>query len=296
VLTGGDRIVVVGDVVTDVLVRPRGPVTPDSDTRATIVRRPGGSAANVACWLGFLGTPVSFVGRVGAVDRDFHAGHLTALGVQAHLSVDPERETGTIVVVLDDAGRRTMLTDRAANLALRADDVPPGLLERAAVLHLTGYSFFEPGVRAAALELLARARALDVPVSVDPSSVAFLRDVGPEQFLAWTAGARLCFPNRDEAAVLAGTDDPLRAAERLTASYGTVVVTLDGAGCIVADRGAPAVAVPVDRLVAVDPTGAGDAFCAGFLDAWCRGADPVAAAGAGGRVARQAVGRLGGRP
>jgi sugar/nucleoside kinase (ribokinase family) len=295
-MTGPGRVVVVGDVVTDVLVRPLGPVTPDSDTRATIVRRPGGSAANLASWLGSLGTQVSFVGRVGAVDRDFHAGHLVALGVQPHLAVDPERETGTIVVVLDDAGRRTMLTDRAANLALTAADVPAGLLEQAPLLHLTGYSFFESGVRAAALELLARARALGVPVSVDPSSVAFLRDVGAEQFLAWTAGVRFCFPNRDEAAELAGTGDPRRAAEVLAAHYGTVVVTLDGDGCVVAERGSEPVHVPADRLVPVDPTGAGDSFCAGFLDAWCRGLDPVAAAAAGAAVARRAVARLGGRP
>jgi sugar/nucleoside kinase (ribokinase family) len=290
------RIVVVGDVVNDVLVRPLGPVTPDSDTRAQIVRRPGGSAANLASWLGSLGAPVSFVGRVGANDGAYHADHLGGFGVEPHLTVDPERETGTIVVVLDGAGRRTMLVDRAANLALTAADVPPGLLEQASVLHLTGYSFFESGVRAAALDLLARARALRVPVSVDPSSVAFLRDVGAEQFLSWTSGARFCFPNRDEAAALAGTSDPLRAAERLTDHYGTVVVTLDGDGCVVAGPGSRPVAVPTQRLVAVDPTGAGDAFCAGFLDAWSRGLEPVDAAVAGSLVARRAVGRLGGRP
>jgi sugar/nucleoside kinase (ribokinase family) len=295
-MSGRSRVVVVGDVVNDVLVRPLGPVTPDSDTRAQIVRRPGGSAANLASWLGSLGAAVSFVGRVGENDGAYHADQLRRLGVQPHLTVDPERETGTIVVVLDDDGRRTMLVDRAANLALTAADVPPGLLEQAAVLHLTGYSFFEPGVRSAALDLLARARALGVAVSIDPSSVAFLRDVGAEQFLAWTSGTGFCFPNRDEAAVLAGTADPLRAAERLTEHYGTVVVTLDGEGCLVATAGSPPVSLPAQRLVAVDPTGAGDAFCAGFLHAWCLGADPVDAAVAGSRVARQAVGRLGGRP
>jgi sugar/nucleoside kinase (ribokinase family) len=295
-VTGRRRIVVVGDVINDVLVRPLGPVTPDSDTRAEIVRRPGGSAANLAAWLGSLGAAVSFVGRVGANDRAFHADHLAGFGVEPHLTVDPERETGTIVVVLDDAGRRTMLVDRAANRALTAADLPAGLLAEASLLHLTGYSFFEPGVRAAALDLLARARRLQVPVSVDPSSVAFLRDVGAEQFRSWTSGAEFCFPNRDEAAVLAGTADPRQAAERLTASYGTVVVTLDGEGCVVATRGRRPVTVPAQRCTAVDPTGAGDAFCAGYLDGWRRGLDPVGAAAAGTSVAGRAVRRLGGRP
>jgi sugar/nucleoside kinase (ribokinase family) len=295
-MPGAGRVVVVGDVINDVLVRPLGPVTPDSDTRAEIVRRPGGSAANLAAWLAALGCPVSFVGRVGAADATSHTEHLTSCGVEPHLAVDPERETGTIVVLLDGDGRRTMLVDRAANLALTSADVPPGLLERAAVLHLSGYSFFEPGVRAAARDLLARARALGLPVSVDPSSVAFLHDVGPAEFLSWTSGARFCFPNRDEAAALTGTPDPLEAAERLTEHYRTVVVTLDGDGCVVADRGTPPVPVAAQRLVAVDPTGAGDAFCAGFLAAWCRGRAPVDAAAEGARVAGEAVGRLGGRP
>ena len=294
-MTRPGRVLVVGDVVNDVLVRPLGPVTPDSDTHAQILRRPGGSAANTASWLGSLGCPVDFVGRVGAHDRAYHADHLARLGVTAHLAADPERETGTIVVVLD-GGRRTMLVDRAANLALASADVVPGLLEQACVLHMTGYSFFEAGVRGLALDLLARAGALRVPVSVDPSSVGFLQDVGAAQFLTWTSGARFCFPNRDEAAALAGTADPLEAAERLTASYEIVVVTLDGDGCVVAQRAVRPVLVPTPRLPAVDPTGAGDAFCAGFLDAWSRGEGPVDAAAAGCRVAARAVGRLGGRP
>jgi hypothetical protein len=47
---GPDRaVLVVGDVVNDVLVRPLSGINDDSDTRAQIVRRPGGSAANLAC-------------------------------------------------------------------------------------------------------------------------------------------------------------------------------------------------------------------------------------------------------
>lgn len=290
------RVLVVGDVINDVLVRPLGPITPDSDTRAQIVRRPGGSAANLACWLGACGTDVTFVGRVGGDDHDFHHDFLAGFGVRPRLAVDPVAETGTIVIVVDDAGRRTMLTDRAANLNLVPDDVPTDALEGAALLHVSGYSFFEPGVRDTMLTLVARAREQGVPVSVDPSSVAFLRDVGAEQFLAWTSGADLAFPNRDEARELAGTADPVAAASALTAHYGVVVVTLDGDGAVVAEAGQAPVEVPAERVAVVDPTGAGDSFCAGFLDAWVRGLDLVTAAEAGSVLARRAVARLGARP
>lgn len=294
--TPAGRVVVVGDVINDVLVRPLGPVTPDSDTRAEIVRRPGGSAANLACWLGGTGTPVTFVGRVGAADHAQHTAHLAAFGVAAALAVDDEAETGTIVIVVGADGSRTMLVDRGANLRLTERDVPPGLLACASVLHLSGYSFFHPGVREAVVALMARAAHDGVPVSVDPSSVAFLDEVGPAAFLGWTAGATWCFPNRDEAALLSGTADPVEGARRLTDHYGTVVVTVAGEGSVVARRGAEPVRVPGERLVPVDTTGAGDAFCAGFLDHWLRDPDTVRAAEAGCRLARRAVVSMGARP
>lgn len=289
-------VLVVGDVINDVLVRPLTRITPDSDTRSQIVRRPGGSAANLACWLGSLGADVTFVGRVGRDDHALHTGHLTASGVKPRLAIDPEAETGTIVIIVDPDGRRTMLTDRAANLNLTADDIPDELLDAAGLLHIGGYSLFEPGVRASFLHLLDRARAQELPISIDPSSVAWLREIGAERFLEWTQGAALAFPNRDEALFLAGTDDPNAAAARLAEHYGMAVVTLDGDGAVLGRAGSAPLRIATDRIPAVDSTGAGDSFCAGFLDAWLRGADEVTAVGAGAALARTAVSRMGARP
>ena len=289
-------VLVVGDVINDVLVRPLAAVTIDSDTRSQIVRRPGGSAANLACWLGRQGNDVVFVGRVGSSDHAFHTEFLARFGVDARLAIDTEAETGTIVIIVDELGRRTMLTDRAANLNLVPADVPSSLLEGASLLHITGYSLFEPAVRETMLEILACARLSDTPISVDPSSVSLLHDVGVENFLAWTAGAELAFPNRDESAALTGTSDPMLAAVRLTEHYRIAVVTLDGDGAVVACRGSEPVLVPAERVNALDSTGAGDSFCAGFLDHWTRTGDHVGAARAGGTLARVAISRMGARP
>lgn len=286
----------VGDVINDVLVRPLTAVTVDSDTRSQVVRRPGGSAANLACWLGGQGNKVVFVGRVGSSDHAFHAEFLSRFGVDARLAIDPEAETGTIVIIVDELGRRTMFTDRAANLNLVPENVPSELLDDASLLHVTGYSLFEPAVRETMLELLARARARGTPVSVDPSSVSLLHDVGVENFLSWTTGAELAFPNRDESAALTGTSDPMLAAIRLTEHYRIAVVTLDGDGAVVAVRGAEPILVPADRIAALDSTGAGDSFCAGFLDHWTRTGDPIGAARAGGLLARVAISQMGARP
>ena len=213
-------------------------VTPDSDTRAAILARPGGSAANQAAWMAHLGADVVFAGRVGARDAAYHRRELARAGVRARLAADREAETGSIVIMVAPDGGRTMFTDRGANLRLRRSDVPARLLDGAAALHLTGYTFCEPPLLEVALWLLGQARARGLAVTIDPGSAAFLARMGPAAFLRWTEGAAVCFPNRDEAAVLTGESDPLVMAARLTRHYGAVVVKLGGAGCVLATPGA----------------------------------------------------------
>jgi sugar/nucleoside kinase (ribokinase family) len=168
-------------------------------------------------------------------------------------------------------GERTMFTDRGANLRLRRRDLPDGLLDGAAVLHLTGYTFCEPPLLELALGLLAEARSRGLAVTIDPGSAAFLARMSAGEFLRWTEGAAVCFPNRDEAAVLTGERDPITMATRLTRHYGTVVLKLGGEGCVLAVPGQSPVRVPAHPARATDTTGAGDAFCGAFLSRWLSG-------------------------
>jgi len=199
-------------------------------------------------------------------------------------------------VLTGSEGERTMVTDRGANLRLRPADVPAVLLDDAALLHLTGYSFFAPATREVALGLLAEAARRGVPFTVDPGSAAFLRELAPGTFLAWTRGAAVCFPNRDEAAILADGAGPAAMASALARHYGVVALKLGPDGALVAVADAPPAKVPAQAATVRDTTGAGDAFCAGFLAAWLTGSDPVAAAHSAARVAAMAVCVLGGRP
>jgi len=295
------RVLVIGDVINDIVAKTAAPLVAGADNPAVIRATPGGSAANQAAWMARLGLSVVFAGRVGAEDAAFHRRELARLGVEPRLAADESAATGAIVVLVGPDGERTMITDRGANLRLRPDDVPAALLDGVALLHLTGYSFFAPGPRAVALGLIAAASRRGVPVTVDPGSAAFLRQLAPGAFLAWTKGAVVCFPNRDEAAVLAeragaGGDDPSRTAATLARNYDTVVVKLGAAGAMLATGGAPPVPIPACPATVRDTTGAGDAFCAGFLTAWLAGAQPTEAATAAARVAAIAVSALGGRP
>jgi sugar/nucleoside kinase (ribokinase family) len=304
------RVLVIGDVINDILAETRGPLVEGADNPVRIRSRPGGSAANQAAWMGHLGLDVVFAGRVGEADAELHKAELSRFGVAPHLAADESVGTGSVVVLVGADGERTMITDRGANLRLVGTDVPFGLLDGAALLHLTGYTLVDPGPRPVALSLIARARRLGVPVSVDPGSSAFLARLEPGEFVRWTEGAAICFPNRDEAAVLTGETDPARMAISLSAHYGAVAVKLAGDGAVLAAREPgradgvgragrhchPPKRFPALPAVVRDTTGAGDAFCAGFLAAWLAGAGLEGAMTGAAQAAAVAVAALGGRP
>jgi sugar/nucleoside kinase (ribokinase family) len=249
-----------------------------------------------------LGAEVTFAGRAGARDADYHRAELARVGVRAYLAADPQADTGSIVIMVAPDGERSMFTDRAANLRLRRSDLPVGLLDNAAALHLTGYTFCEPLLLEVALWLLDEARSRGLAISIDPASAAFLARMRPAAFLRWTEGAAVCFPNRDEAAVLVGEADPDTMAARLTRYYGIVAVKLGGAGCVLAVPGESPVRIPAQPAHVRDTTGAGDAFCGAFMSRWlARGADlqtadlPAVTRFAS-QVAASVVTRFGARP
>lgn len=288
-------ILLVGDVIDDVVVRPLREPAPDTDTPAEITACPGGSAANQAAWLAALGANVRFAARVGAADVHRHTAALRTAGVDAHLAADPDAPTGRIVIISAE-GRRDMYTDRAADLNLGPADLPDALLDRVAMLHLSGYSFFTDRPRAAVTDLMSRARRRDIPLSVDPASAAFLAEVGPDRFRTWTVHARLIFPNLAEARALTGADTPYEAAGALTATYETVAMTLGPDGALVASADGSRIHLPAAPAHVVDPTGAGDAFTAGFLTAWLADRPLAACTHSALAAASRAITTIGARP
>jgi sugar/nucleoside kinase (ribokinase family) len=291
-------VVVVGDLLYDLISKVQNPLVPGTDNFAEILGRPGGSSANVAAWLAFLGVETHFVGRTGTDPiSDVLAEGLKADGVAAHLAQDETRQTGKVVVLVDGAGKRTMITDRGASAHLRPNDLPEDLFRPNAHLHLSGYVFSgNHDRREAALKALRLAREARMTVSVDPASTAVLRDLGPGSFLDRTEGTDLVFPNRDEGALLAGSRDEDRILDALSARYRSVVLKLGAGGARYAGEVGEKEAAAAAEVRAVDTTGAGDALCAAFLASWLSGAPPAAALRRGVELAGVVVGRAGGRP
>jgi sugar/nucleoside kinase (ribokinase family) len=299
VVTTLTRVVVVGDLMTDTVAHATAPLARGSDTPATVTILGGGSGANVAAWLAVDGAEVAFVGRRGADiagrNRDME---LMGYGVDARLVMDPDRPTGTCVVMITHKGDHTMLSDPGANAALSPDDLPEDLFTPASHLHVSGYTLLNIGSRSAVLAALGRAQQAGMTISVDGASSAPLGRVGAEPFLQLSNGATLLFVEPEQGKVLTGRDDPSQAARVLNAWYPQVVMRLGAEGAMMYAGGRPdpirVSAPPVERVI--DSTGATDAFIAGFLPAWLDKKPPGEALASGCRLAAQSLSLVGARP
>jgi sugar/nucleoside kinase (ribokinase family) len=161
-----------------------------------------------------------------------------------------ETGTGTVVSIATADGKRTMLSDRGVAPELRPEELDGRWFESCERLHLPAYSLLLSPIREAAL-----AAAKLVPtVSVDLSSTAAIRTASVEQLRGVLAelGPDIVFANEEEAALVGRLD------------VETLVVKRGARGCSVY-AGSGERAYPAEPVEAVDSTGAGDAFAAGFL-------------------------------
>jgi sugar/nucleoside kinase (ribokinase family) len=303
------RLVALGDVLLDIVVTPERPIQSGTDVAGTIAFRRGGSAANTAAAFVRAGGRASLLTSLGS---DYWAARLSAslrehgIGLHAVRHVGP---SGRVVALVDERGERSFVTERGAADDLRPEDIEPGWLRGADVLHVPAYSLFNDPIADASIRAAELARATKALVSSDLSSAGPLVAFGVDRTRARLAelAPDVLFANRSEAAAML-RQRGRRAWAGLLAQAPLVVVK-DGAwGCRVLwqephDGPARQLDVAARRVRLVDSTGAGDAFAAGFLFSLSRSGgrdamwrDPVLrrAAMAGHRAAGDALRR--GRP
>jgi sugar/nucleoside kinase (ribokinase family) len=290
-------VLVIGDVVTDILAVHTGAIAVGTDTAAAISVRGGGSAANTASWLAWLGDAVDLVAVVGRDPTgDQRVNELEAAGVGTRFIARTDAAPTGSVIVLTHSHERSFLCDRGANLHLGQSHVDKAITTGGARhLHLSGYALLDEQSRPAGLYALRAARAYGMTTSVDAASAGPLTRAA--DFTEWIRGVDLLFANLDEARVMAGAGEPGELATRLRTLAQNAVIKLGDQGAIWA--------CPIPRLqqipahptpAVIDPTGAGDAFAAGFLHAWLLRADPDVVLRRAAELGAAAVGSVGGRP
>jgi len=285
------RIVVVGSTMFDqITYASRLP-----DDGETLVGRSyqtgfGGKGANQAVAAARFGAQVAMVNAVGDDDTGTATiENFVAEGISVAHVIRRPGPSGVAPIWVDDRGTNRIICVPGAN-----DLVPPELAE-AAVLAVRptvvlGQFEIPQAVTAAAF---AAARAIGATTILNPAPAAPL-DASLLAVTDWLV------PNETEFAVIGGsalaadTDEEDRQIAAFAARVGvSVVVTLGERGAAVAPVGGPVVRVAAPVVHAVDTTGAGDAFVAGFGVGLAMGYAPVAAARLGCAAASDSVTRPG---
>jgi len=256
----------------------------------------GGSGAIVATGASRLGLRVGFCGVVGDDPFGrFLRDELERVDVDVGgLVVDPDRPTG-VSVVLARPNDRAILTHAGTIADLRTDLIDPARLELARHVHVSSF-FLQKSLAPELPALFGRVRAGGATTSVDPNWDPSERwDGGLRDLLGHTD---VFLPNATEASRIAGIDE-LDDAVLALAERAGVVVTKDGADGALAAHGERLVRAAAPTIDALDTTGAGDAFDAGYLASMLAG-DPLerslAIANACGALSTRAVGGVDAQP
>ncbi|MFB6083076.1 MAG: carbohydrate kinase family protein [Halorientalis sp.] len=254
------RVICAGHVNWDVTLSvDRLPVADGEATITDQSRSCGGSACNVATGLTALGDDATVLGSVGDDENGRRATRaLESAGVDCGPLVVADTETALKYLVVDPDGEVAVLGTRGGNEAFDADDLDDATLAAADHLHLTSQA---PDTAA---ELADRAHDHGLRVSFDPG-----RRIDTRDFAAPLSRADLVFVNEREAAT--AIEDHLGPADGLEK---TVVLKHGAAGAEVLTPCGHYASHDGYSVEAVDTTGAGDAFAAGFLTVWLAGDDP----------------------
>jgi nucleoside kinase len=250
-------ISVVGHTAIDHISRV--PELPKKNGSTSITERKiyfGGGAANIAAGIATLGSACTLVSAVGG---DFAGGEydqaMQNLGIQQQFFVVPEAHTPTAFMFTDKAGDQVTYFEWGASSAFTTSEAP--------ALDFVHMATADPHFNRQVAEKSRFA-------SFDPGQDLHLYP--PEDLAAIIGHIDILFANQHEVAMMAEMLGTTR--EEIAARVPLAVFTCGGEGSSLFVRGVetPIPAVPVTL---VDPTGAGDAYRAGFLSAYDRGYDPL---------------------
>ncbi len=279
------EVVTLGECLVSFVAAKQGPLA----EVGAFHRYVAGAEANVAVGLARLGHRPAFIGRVG--DDSFGTTIVRRLrgdGVDVRwLRMEADGWTGLMIRERRGAGPSEVVYHRAGSAGSRLgpEDVyaaeTDGLFADARLLHLTGITpALSPTCREAVLQAIDRAKAHDLAIALDINLRRRLwSDAGAADALRpLLASVDVVFGSLEEGIVIGGTSEDagprIVAAALIGSGAGQAVLKLgaDGAASLSSD-GTWTVVPAVAGVAVVDPVGAGDAFCAGYLAGQLEGLD-----------------------
>ena len=227
---------------------------------ATIVA--GGSACNTIVGVGKLGGTARFVGKCGndKWGRQYEE-DLVKQNVEPAL-LRSDSPTGRVLSIITPDAQRTMFTYLGASAETHPEDIAADSFADAAVVHIEGYLLFNPDLIRASLEAAKTAGAL---VSLDLASFTVVEqslDLLEELVADYVD---ILIANEDEARAFTGQADEDLALKALAEKAKIAVLKIGPRGSYVTCAGETIRIQPLGDSAALDTTGAGDLWAAGFL-------------------------------
>lgn len=239
-----------------------------------------GAESNVAVGMARLGCRTRWVSRLGddPLGR-FVEESIASSGVGVAVVRDPDRPTGVMTIHLEGAERQaTYYRRESAASRLSVDDLDR--IGRSRWTHVTGITAALSSSAAELVEAIVGRRIdPDHRVSFDVNYRPVLwpdTETASRVLLGLARQADVVFVGDDEAKTLLGTADGAKLAELILRRPDQELVLKRGAGRASVITGQSEASEPALSAAVVDPTGAGDAFAAGYLAAAVRGWPAVA--------------------
>lgn len=227
----------------------------------------GGSAGNTMYGLGIMGVHSSFIGKVGRDELgNFYEKDMVEAGVTPVLMRAPESPTGTAVALVTPDSERTFATHLGAATELAAGELQNTYFKGYHILYLEGYLIFSLPLLEKACSLAKENRMC---VALDLASYNVINAMLPEFQRIVSDYVDIVFANEEEARAFTGLG-PVEALTVLSEKCDIAVVKTGSDGSWI-KRGDEVIKVDALKVNAVDTTGAGDLYSAGFLYGFSNG-------------------------
>ncbi len=223
---------------------------------------PGGSACNTVIGVGNLGGSARFIGKCGngdmgkLIEDDLRKQNVEPVLLRSDLP------TGRVLSIITPDAQRTMFTYLGASAETRPEEIAVNFFKDAAIVHVEGYLLFKPDLIKASLSAAKKAGA---KVSLDLASFTVVEE--SKELLEYLVETYvdILIANEGEAEAFTGHTDERQALEALAAKTDIAVLKVGPRGSYVTHAGDTIAVKPMGDGNALDTTGAGDLWAAGFL-------------------------------
>lgn len=252
----------------------------------------GGSAANTAVGLARLGLKTGYIGKVARdregrlLLRDFEKENVNTEGI----AIAKNGRSGVAMGFVDEKGERALYIDPGVNSTITLDEINLEYANNTSFMHVTSF------VGEEAFEVqkkLVASLSKNVKLSLDPGEL--YAEKGLTTLKPIIKRCFAFFPNEHELKLLTGKRHEKGAETLLNEGVKVVAVKLGPRGCYVTD-GEEKHLIPRYPAKVVDTTGAGDAFCAGFLYGLVKSKSLEQCGRLGNFVASRCIEKIGARP